>query len=116
VWVADAQKVKGLAPPACKTDKIDAPVLAVLSQHDLAPAIWLPDPSIRCERELARFRLHLVRHRTRLKNRVRPRRWDRRADADDGRLGQRPITVSSRSRLRCRSRWSIDALLRGRVA
>jgi hypothetical protein len=62
VLVADAQKVTGLAPLACKTDKIDARVLAVLSQRDLVPAIWLPDPSIRRERELARFRLHLVRH------------------------------------------------------
>jgi transposase len=42
VLVADAQKVKGLAPLACKTDKIDAQVLAVLSQRDLVPAIWLP--------------------------------------------------------------------------
>jgi transposase len=55
---------------ACKTDRIDAQVLAVLSQRDLVPAIWLPDPSIRRERELARFRLHLVRHRTTLKNRI----------------------------------------------
>jgi transposase len=70
VLVADAQKVKGLAPLACKTDKIDAQVLAVLSQRDLVPAIWLPDPSIRRERELARFRLHLVRHRTTLKDRI----------------------------------------------
>jgi transposase len=70
VLVADAQKVKGLAPLACKTDKIDAHVLAVLSQRDLVPAIWLPDPTIRRERELARFRLHLVRHRTTLKNRI----------------------------------------------
>ena len=45
VLVADAQKVKGLAPLACKTDKIDARVLAELSWRDLVPAIWLPDPS-----------------------------------------------------------------------
>ena len=70
VLIADAQKVKGLAPLACKTDKIDARVLAVLSQRDLVPAIWLPDLTIRRERELARFRLHLVRHRTTLKNRI----------------------------------------------
>jgi transposase len=70
VLVADAKKVKGLAPLACKTDRIDARVLAELSWRDLVPAIWLPDPSIRRERELARFRLHLVRHRTTLKNRV----------------------------------------------
>ncbi|MGH2953350.1 MAG: IS110 family transposase, partial [Solirubrobacterales bacterium] len=44
VEIADAQKVKGLAPLACKTDKIDSMVLAVLSQRDLVPAIWLPDP------------------------------------------------------------------------
>ena len=44
VEIADAQKVKGLAPLACKTDKIDARVLAVLSHRDLVPAIWLPDP------------------------------------------------------------------------
>src|SRR3954452_12834760 len=70
VLVADAQKVKGLAPLACKTDKIDARVLAELSWRDLVPAVWLPDPSIRRERELARYRLHLVRHRTTLKNRI----------------------------------------------
>jgi transposase len=44
VEIADAQKVKGLAPLACKTDKIDSQVLAVLSHRDLVPAIWLPDP------------------------------------------------------------------------
>ena len=70
VLIADAQKVKGLAPLACKTDTIDARVLATLSARDLVPEIWLPDPSIRRERELARFRLHLVRHRTTLKNRI----------------------------------------------
>jgi transposase len=55
VLIADAQKVKGLAPLARKTDRIDARVLAELSWRDLVPAIWLPDPSIRRERELARF-------------------------------------------------------------
>jgi len=70
VEIADAQKVKGLAPLACKTDKIDSQVLATLSQRDLVPAIWLPDPRVREERELARFRLHLVKHRSMLKHRV----------------------------------------------
>jgi transposase len=70
VEIADAQKVKGLAPLACKTDKIDARVLATLSQRDLVPAIWLPDPRVREERELARFRLHLVKHKSALKCRV----------------------------------------------
>jgi transposase len=70
VLIADAQKVKGLAPLTCKTDRIDARVLAVLSQRDLVPAIWLPDPRVRREREQARFRLHLVKHRSMLKNRI----------------------------------------------
>jgi transposase len=70
VEIADAQKVKGLAPLACKTDKIDSKVLAVLSHRDLVPAIWLPEPRVREERELARFRLHLVKHKSALKNRV----------------------------------------------
>jgi len=70
VEIADAQKVKGLAPLACKTDKIDSQVLAVLSHRDLVPAIWLPDPSVREERELARFRLHLVKHKSALKCRI----------------------------------------------
>jgi hypothetical protein len=70
VEVADAQKVKGLAPLACKTDRIDAWVLAELARRDLVPAIWLPDPRVRAERERARWRLHLVRHRSSLKQRV----------------------------------------------
>src|SRR5205809_1124432 len=70
VEIADAQKVKGLAPLACKTDRIDAWVLAELAHRDLVPAIWLPDPRVRAERERARWRLHLVRHRSSLKQRV----------------------------------------------
>jgi transposase len=70
VLVADAHRVKGPAPLACKTDRIDARVLAQLSCHDLVPAIWLPDPAVRREREPARFRLRLVRHRTSPKNRI----------------------------------------------
>jgi transposase len=50
VEIADAQRVKGLAPLACKTDKIDSMVLAVLSHRDLVPAIWLPDPRVRDQR------------------------------------------------------------------
>jgi transposase len=70
VEVADAVKVKGLAPLACKTDRIDARVLAELSRRELVPAIWLPSFDVRQERERARWRLHLVKHRSRLKHRV----------------------------------------------
>src|SRR5438876_5088835 len=70
VRIADAVKARGLAPLACKTDKIDCWVLAELARLELVPEIWLPDPSVRAERERARFRLHLVKHRSSLKNRV----------------------------------------------
>src|SRR5919205_589549 len=53
-----------------QTDRIDAWVLAELARRDLVPAIWLPDPHVRAERERARWRLHLVRHRSSLKQRV----------------------------------------------
>jgi transposase len=45
-------------------------VLAELCRRDLVPAIWLPDPLVRAERERTRWRLHLVRHRSSLKQRV----------------------------------------------
>jgi transposase len=70
VLVADAVKVKGLAPLACKTDRIDAWVLAELCRRELVPAIWLPGFEVRQQRERARWRLHLVKHRSQLKHRV----------------------------------------------
>jgi transposase len=70
VRIADAVKARGIAPLACKTDTIDTWVLAELARLELVPEIWLPDPDVRAERERARFRLHLVKHRSALKNRI----------------------------------------------
>jgi transposase len=70
VRIADAARARGLAPLGCKTDRIDCWVLAELARRQLVPEIWLPGPQVRAERERARFRLHLVRHRFSLKNRV----------------------------------------------
>jgi hypothetical protein len=39
--------VRGLAPLACKTDRIDAWGLAELARRDLVPVIWLLDPRSR---------------------------------------------------------------------
>jgi hypothetical protein len=44
VEIADALKVKGLAPLAAKTDRIDAWVLAELSRRDLVPGSGCPIP------------------------------------------------------------------------
>jgi hypothetical protein len=54
VLIADATKVKGPVPVACKTDRIDARVPATLSARELVSEIWLADPGVRRERELAR--------------------------------------------------------------
>ena len=70
VELADAAKARALAPLAAKTDRIDAWALAELARRDLVPAVWLPDPAVRGWRERARFRQHLVHHRTALKDRV----------------------------------------------
>jgi transposase len=70
VEIRDAKKVKGPAPLACKTDRVHAWVLAELTRRDLVPAIRIPTPGVRAERERARSRRHLVRHRTALKDRI----------------------------------------------
>ena len=44
VRIADAHRVKGLAPLACKTDKTDARVLAILSHRELIPEIGCQTP------------------------------------------------------------------------
>lgn len=70
VAIADAFAVKGIGRVAAKTDKIDAQILASLSCRDLVPEIWIPDQTVRSNRERARFRIFLVNQRTSLKNRI----------------------------------------------
>lgn len=59
--IANARKVKAVAPLACKTDRVDARVLAELARRDLVPALWVPSLDERALRELLRRRMHLVR-------------------------------------------------------
>ncbi len=68
--VAHARKVRDVAPLACKTDKVDARVLAELCRRDLVPALWVPSPEDRAIRELLRRRAHLVKSRTSERNRI----------------------------------------------
>jgi len=70
VQVAHARKVRDVAPLACKTDKVDARVLAELRRRDLVPELWLPSPSDRALRERLRRRAHLVKTRTSARNRI----------------------------------------------
>jgi transposase len=70
VEVADARRVKNVAPLACKTDMVDARVLAELCRRELGPALWIPWLEERALGERLKRRLHLVRLRTSAKNRV----------------------------------------------
>ena len=68
--VAHARKVHDVAPLACKTDRVDARVLAELCRRDLVPEVWVPSVSDRELRERLRRRMHLVRLRGSAMNRI----------------------------------------------
>ena len=68
--VAHARKVRDIAPLACKTDKVDARVLAELCRRDLVPAVWVASLEDRAIRERLRRRAHLVKLRTSARNRI----------------------------------------------
>jgi transposase len=70
VEVAHAGKVRDIAPLACKTDKVDARVLAELCRRDLVPTVWVPSLADRAIRERLRRRAHLVKLRTSHRNRI----------------------------------------------
>jgi transposase len=70
IEIADARKVKAIAPLACKTDRVDARVLAELARRDLVPQVWVPSLDERAMRERLRRRAHLVRLRTSAVNRT----------------------------------------------
>jgi transposase len=70
VAVANAGKVRDVAPLACKTDKVDARVLAELCRRELVPAVWVASLEDRAIRERLRRRAHLVKLRTSHRNRI----------------------------------------------
>jgi transposase len=70
VQVAHPRKVRDVAPLACKTDRVDARVLAELCRRDLVPALWIPSIDNRALRERLRRRMHLVRMRASAQNRI----------------------------------------------
>ena len=70
IRLADARKVKAIAPLACKTDRVDAHVLADLVRRDIVPEAWVRSVEERANRERLRRRAHLVRLRTSAINRT----------------------------------------------
>jgi transposase len=68
--VAHARKVRDVAPLACKTDKVDARVLAELCRRDLVPEVWVASAEDRAIKERLRRRSHLVKLRTSHRTRI----------------------------------------------
>jgi transposase len=70
VEIAHARKVRDIAPLACKTDKVDAGVLADLRRRGLVPSVWVASLEDRAIRERLRRRAHLSKLRTSARNRI----------------------------------------------
>src|SRR5690242_12340150 len=63
-------RCKAIASARLKNDKVDAAILGQLLRADLLPEAWIAPPPVRQVRALLRHRVHLVRLRTRLRNRI----------------------------------------------
>jgi transposase len=68
--VSNPQKTRAIAEAKVKTDKVDAQVLAQLLAVGFLPSVWLADDQTHALRRQVARRAHIVRQRTRLKNRV----------------------------------------------
>jgi len=70
VHVVDTRKTRIKAGYAAKTDRLDAQRLADALRRDSVVGIYYPPPAIRDLRELCRYRCHLTRTQTSLKQRL----------------------------------------------
>jgi transposase len=70
VVVSNPQKTRAIAEAKVKTDRVDAEILAQLLAADYLPGVWVADQDTQARRRQVARRAHLVRQRTRLKNRV----------------------------------------------
>jgi len=70
VVVFNPAKTRAIAEAKIKTDKVDAAILANLLAADYLPPVWLADADTAALRRQVLRRAHIVRQRTRPKNRV----------------------------------------------
>lgn len=70
VVVSNPRKTRVIAEARVKTDKVDAQVLAQLLAAGFLPTVWVADEETQSLRRQVARRAHIVRQRTRLKNRV----------------------------------------------
>ncbi|MFC1577288.1 IS110 family transposase, partial [Candidatus Omnitrophota bacterium] len=69
-YLADSYALKGFAKRHKKTDKIDARLIATLLYKGYLPTVTIADKASRNTREFLRYRINLVRDRTRLIARI----------------------------------------------
>ena len=70
IHLANPGKVRLIAESRLKNDRIDARILADLLRVGYLPEVYIPNYTIRGWRCLVSHRIHLVRDRTRMKNRI----------------------------------------------
>jgi transposase len=69
-YMAHPKNTKVIAYSKCKTDKIDARILAHLLRTNFLPVSYIPPMEVRELRDLLRMRIFLVKQRTKIKNRI----------------------------------------------
>jgi transposase len=70
VVLSNPSKTRLIAEARVKTDKVDARILAQLLRADMLPLCFVPTRRQRDRRQFIRHRVHLVKMRTEVKNRV----------------------------------------------
>lgn len=63
-------RTKAIASAKVKTDKVDSATLAHLLRSDLLPLSYVPEKSVRLNRELLRYRASLVKIQSGIKNKI----------------------------------------------
>jgi len=70
VVLSNPSKTRLIAEARVKTDKVDARILAQLLRADMLPLCFVPSRMQRDRRQFIRHRVHLVKMRTEVKNRI----------------------------------------------
>src|SRR5216110_132091 len=114
VVISNPTKTRAIAEAKVKTDKVDAQVLAQLLAAGFLPSVWLADEETQALRRQVARRAHIVRQRTRLKNRVQAilhRNLLPRCPAADL-FGQKGRRWLAEQELAADERQAVEALLR----
>lgn len=64
-YLANSYELKAFAKQHKKTDKIDARLIADILRKGFLPTVFIPSPEVRSLKELLRYRVNLVRDRSR---------------------------------------------------